>query len=43
MRGAFSTTPDIIEYRMEYRQLGRTGVKVAPLCFGTDNWMKMKL
>ena len=23
---------------MEYRPLGRTGVKVSPLCFGTDNF-----
>ena len=23
---------------MEYRTLGRTGVKVAPLCLGTDNF-----
>ena len=23
---------------MEYRQLGRTGVRVSPLCFGTDNF-----
>jgi len=23
---------------MEYRDLGRTGVKVSPLCFGTDNF-----
>ena len=23
---------------MEYRVLGRTGVKVAPLCLGTDNF-----
>ncbi|HJN47180.1 MAG TPA: aldo/keto reductase [Acidobacteriota bacterium] len=23
---------------MEYRELGRTGVKVSPLCFGTDNF-----
>ena len=22
---------------MEYRTLGRTGVKVSPLCLGTDN------
>ena len=23
---------------MEYRTLGRTGVKVSPLCLGTDNF-----
>lgn len=23
---------------MEYRELGRTGVKVSPLCLGTDNF-----
>ena len=23
---------------MEYRELGRTGIKVSPLCFGTDNF-----
>ena len=23
---------------MEYRVLGRTGVNVSPLCFGTDNF-----
>ncbi len=25
---------------MEYRSLGRTGVKVSPLCLGTDNFME---
>lgn len=24
---------------MEYRILGRTGVKVSPLCLGTDNFL----
>ena len=24
---------------MDYRLLGRTGVKVSPLCLGTDNFM----